>query len=342
MHAPFAVTAPVRIADIGGWTDTWFAGTGTVCNLAVGPGVTVEIVGGGSAEQPTLVLSDFGQRVRLDREGAQSLRRNHPVLAEILHRHLRPELSIAEISITSAVPPGSSLGTSAAVGVAMIAAMDIAGGQVVDPQRIAERAHAAETGAGLQSGVQDHVAAAFGGISNISISYPSFEVAGVDVSNYVTTELSARLRTVFLGRHDSSSVHQMVIKRLEALGNPEHYPELSMLRDAAEQAVNALRADDMQAYGAAMLATVEAQRGLHPDLISPAAQQLTDLALSFDGAAKVNGAGGFGGSVTLLAPESTERRADFDRQLASLVGRLAGASLLHLELSNSGVAVVSK
>ena len=34
-------TAPVRVADVGGWTDTWFGSPGRVCHLAVGPGVEV-------------------------------------------------------------------------------------------------------------------------------------------------------------------------------------------------------------------------------------------------------------------------------------------------------------
>ncbi len=44
MTPPPAVvaTAPVRVADVGGWTDTWFGAPGRVCHLAVGPGVRVE------------------------------------------------------------------------------------------------------------------------------------------------------------------------------------------------------------------------------------------------------------------------------------------------------------
>src|ERR1700752_5221939 len=36
-------TAPIRICDNGGWTDTWFAQHGKVFNIAVQPGVEVEI-----------------------------------------------------------------------------------------------------------------------------------------------------------------------------------------------------------------------------------------------------------------------------------------------------------
>ena len=36
-------SVPVRICDIGGWTDTWFGGPGRVLNVAVTPGVEVSI-----------------------------------------------------------------------------------------------------------------------------------------------------------------------------------------------------------------------------------------------------------------------------------------------------------
>ena len=36
-------TAPIRACDLGGWTDTWFAGHGAVLNVAVTPLVEVRI-----------------------------------------------------------------------------------------------------------------------------------------------------------------------------------------------------------------------------------------------------------------------------------------------------------
>ena len=36
-------TAPLRINDIGGWTDTWFSGEGKVLNLAISPPVQIKI-----------------------------------------------------------------------------------------------------------------------------------------------------------------------------------------------------------------------------------------------------------------------------------------------------------
>jgi len=37
--------APIRICDIGGWTDTWFAGHGKNFNIGVYPYVEVQIAG---------------------------------------------------------------------------------------------------------------------------------------------------------------------------------------------------------------------------------------------------------------------------------------------------------
>ncbi len=35
--------APIRICDNGGWTDTWFAGTGRIFNIAVYPYAEVQV-----------------------------------------------------------------------------------------------------------------------------------------------------------------------------------------------------------------------------------------------------------------------------------------------------------
>ena len=43
MARTVTATAPVRVCDLGGWTDTWFAGHGLVVNVAVAPGVTARV-----------------------------------------------------------------------------------------------------------------------------------------------------------------------------------------------------------------------------------------------------------------------------------------------------------
>jgi D-glycero-alpha-D-manno-heptose-7-phosphate kinase len=101
----------------------------------------------------------------------------------------------------------------------------------------------------------------------------------------------------------------MVIRSLENAG-PD-CQSLEDLRQTAPKSRDALYAGDFSALGRAMIENSEAQGRLHPALISPEAAQVIEIARSFGVLGwKVNGAGGDGGSVSLLCgPRSDERRA---------------------------------
>jgi D-glycero-alpha-D-manno-heptose-7-phosphate kinase len=70
-------------------------------------------------------------------------------------------------------------------------------------------------------------------------------------------------------------------------------------------------AGDFAALGRAMVQNTEAQRDLHPDLVSPDAQRVIEIARAHGALGwKVNGAGGEGGSLTILCgPLSPVKRA---------------------------------
>jgi len=65
------------------------------------------------------------------------------------------------------------------------------------------------------------------------------------------------------------------------------------------------------ALGQAMIQNTEAQRNLHPDLINPDADRVIEVAQAHGALGwKVNGAGGEGGSLTILSgPLSHVKRA---------------------------------
>jgi D-glycero-alpha-D-manno-heptose-7-phosphate kinase len=86
---------------------------------------------------------------------------------------------------------------------------------------------------------------------------------------------------------------------------------LDALRRAATEARDALLAEDLVALGQAMRANTEAQRRLHPALVSEAAEAVIDVAVACGALGwKVNGAGGEGGSVTVLCgPDTGARRS---------------------------------
>jgi D-glycero-alpha-D-manno-heptose-7-phosphate kinase len=297
-------TAPVRVCDAGGWTDTWFAARGTVCSIAVEPGarVVLELT---DEPEPRPVLLDVeltGERYPLDEDGAA----RHPLLEAAVRRYPLPAGRGATIRVGAAVPPGSGVGTSAAVVVALVHALWSAREATAthDALALAHAAHGIEIGLGLQSGVQDQHASAHGGCNRIDIAYPHATVERIAVSDDVVAALDARLVTVYLGRpHRSSLVHEQVITTLDLA-------RLEPLRAAAVNAAGALARGDLDAYGAALRDNTCAQAALHPDLVSTDAHALIEIARRHGAPGwKVNGAGGDGGSTTILAPHDDAARA---------------------------------
>lgn len=305
--------APIRVCDNGGWTDTWFAGHGRIFNIGVYPYVEVQIEIYPREAMPNRVIlhaENYGHRYAVYPHSERHEWIQHPLLeAAIDYMGVPPELAV-QISIYSEAPAGCSTGTSAAVSVALLGALDQLTPGRLTPLEIAYAAHRIETEMlGQQSGVQDQLCSAFGGINYIEMfDYPYAAVSPIYISNADWWELERRLALVFLGRsHSSSAVHEMVIHGLEDAG-PD-CPQLEALRKTAAASRDAVYAGDFAALGRAMVDNTEAQRALHPALVNADAQQVIDIAKEYGALGwKVNGAGGEGGSLTLLCGSSMSTR----------------------------------
>ncbi|HLX87784.1 MAG TPA: hypothetical protein VKR22_04960 [Acidimicrobiales bacterium] len=321
-------TAPVRICDIGGWTDTWFGGPGRVVHVAVRPGVEVTVEAGGGPGAVVIDVEDFGDRYSIV-PGDPSRGRRHPLLEAALDAVPPPDDIGAEIHVRSFVPPGSGLGTSAAIAVALLGALHELRSDEPSPRELAYGAHRLEVNVlGQESGIQDQLAAAFGGINFVEVEpYPEAKVRRLPD----WPELAQCFTTVSLGRpHDSSAVHRQVIEDARRRG-PEVF---EALRQAALSARRAVVVQDAAAFGRAMLDGTDAQRRLHPTLVSSDADEVFGRANDHGAFGwKVNGAGGPGGSVTVLHPSSAARSA-FEGALAGTPYRV-----LALEPSPSGLEV---
>lgn len=308
MRQPLRVinsAAPIRICDNGGWTDTWFAKHGQVFNIAVCPDVEVQIEAfpyEPGKDQVVLYAENYGDRyaVRSDADHWGP----HPLLeAAIHHIGVPPEYAI-QATIFSRVPGGCSTGTSAAVTVALIGALDRLRSGSLRPHEIAYAAHSVEVEMlKQQSGIQDQLCAAYGGINYIQITcYPHASITQIQVAEAFAHDLEKRLALVYLGKaHSSSQVHERIIAELENEGPDSK--RLQDLRLAAEKSRDAACAGDLAALGRAMIENTEAQGRLHPYLVSADAQHVIKIAREFGALGwKVNGAGGEGGSVTILGP----------------------------------------
>ncbi len=297
-------SAPTRICDCGGWTDTWFARHGAVFHIAVTPGVhVVAQARAREAGQPCVVVDaeNFGDRFSFE-PGTRPWGR-HALIEAAIESVGIPDGTAVCLTLHSAMPPGASTGTSGAVVVAIVAALRCLRGLPLAPGDVARAAHAVETGLlGQQSGVQDQLAAAHGGINYVDIhAYPEAAVTPLDAPEPWLRELEARLVLVYLGRgHRSTEIHDAVIREVAGIG-PTH-AAIQALRQAAADARDAVRERDFGALAAALRANTAAQRRLHPALVDAEAEAVIRAARAAGAIGwKINGAGGGGGSVTLLA-----------------------------------------
>ncbi|MCX7972913.1 MAG: GHMP kinase [Candidatus Aminicenantes bacterium] len=332
--------APLRINDIGGWTDTWFARQGRVQNLAIGPPVEVQIKGWSLAKEKRkrvrIIAENYKQSFSFDPDNPSS--GPHPLLQQAVNLVGVPADLELEISLFSPVPPGMSTGTSASVCVALIGSLLYLQNKSVDPNELASLAHQVETQRlKQQCGIQDQLCATFGGPLFIEINqYPKNQVTKLAIKPELWAELERRLVLIYLGKpHLSTSLHETIIRRLET-GEASFRPLIKMAA-LAERAKVALERGDLTAYGQIMIENNEWQRQLGAELISRQADQVISLAKKFKASGwKVNGAGGEGGSLTILAsPDDCWRR-----KMIEAIGNLGGGiRFLPLYLTSEGFKV---
>lgn len=328
-------SAPTRVCDNGGWTDTWFAEYGRVFSIAVEPRAQVQIMvfpRKMMRQQIIIAAENYGDTYGRD---LGTPWQKHPLIEAAIEQIGVPDEYAISVHLDSDAPPGASLGTSAAMTVALIGALDCLTPGRLSAHEIALQAQQVETvRLGWQCGIQDQIAAAYGGINLIDMfQYPHAAVSPIQADEAISWELQNRLLVVYMGQpHKSSEVHEKVIAHLEDAGPQE--PRLEYLRQTAVPARDALLAGDFAALGRSFSANTEGQRRLHPDLISPLADQIIAIAREYQALGwKVNGAGGHGGSITVITDGSKHNR----RRLIKAITALEGCQIIHHRLAPQGV-----
>jgi len=323
---------PVRINDIGGWTDTWFSKQGKVLNTAVDPGVDVEIRVTKNIENKKQRVSvdakNFGERFLVDPDKPEYDR--YPLLQAAIGSLPVPEDLKLDIQIDSRIPAGSSTGTSASVCVALLGALNQITPQKHAAQEIASLAHRVETEKlEWQSGIQDQICAAYGGVCFIDMySYPQARVSKLRLRKQVKKALDTRLCLIYLGSsHSSSLLHEEVIRLLEDKGSG--FPLINKMKELAREAGPCLLKGDLDLFGKIMKENNECQRSLHPDLISEQAESVIRIARKYNASGwKVNGAGGKGGSLTILCSDQPIHKKKMLGEINSL-----GKGIKHIPVS---------
>jgi D-glycero-alpha-D-manno-heptose-7-phosphate kinase len=298
MTSVFRARAPVRFCDLGGWTDTRLVERGCVLNFAATLYTHVTIEVGGEAGL-TLESADTAERATAS--NLRQLEYNNVLdLCKAALRRMGVDRDL-RLTVRSDVPPGSGLGSSAALGVATLAALSRALDRPCLPYELAREAQALEVQElGLECGVQDQLAAAYGGICFMDVEYPEARVLPMVLEPSTLYELEERLLIVYTGKsHFSSEMHHKVIGAMES-GEPQVRAAFETLAACAREGKQALLAGDLERFAGAMSVNWEAQKSLHPEITTDAVEELAAHtrgagALGF----KLNGAGG-GGTATML------------------------------------------
>lgn len=306
--------APVRVCDVGGWSDTWFAKSGFVCSVAIDRYVNINIhIQPASQTSYVFDIRNYNQICSLA-EVADA----HPLLAAALREIPIPDGYAYSITIEAEMPPGSSTGTSASVSVALLAALAACNNESLSAAQLAQRAHRLETiHLNQQSGVQDQIGAAFGGANFITISrYPETDVEQIDVDAAFVTAFNQQHTLYYYGKpHRSSDIHQQVIARITR--EQSSVQALEPLRNAAITAAQALRTGDLHGFATTLIHNTDAQTQLHPDLVNDTARHIIAIAQRHGAWGwKVNGAGGDGGSISLIATDHPQVRQQMHAELA--------------------------
>jgi len=280
--------------------------------MAVSPCVEVDIFvfnnWEGTPNRVRVHVVDFGVVIFINPEKPDLT--IHPLIQGAINSLPIPKGQKLDIHIRSFLPAGSAVGTSASVCVALMGALSALSSRKFSSGEIAALAHQVETDRlHMQSGIQDQICAAYGGVCDIRMQkYPEACVSRITLSKRLGDDLNHQLCLIYLGSaHRSSDIHERVIDSLDKEGPQAEL--LRELRSLAEEGKSSLISEDLAHFGRVMIANNELQRALHSDLVSEQADAVIKIAKKYGALGwKVNGAGGQGGSLTVLSSQDSVSR----------------------------------
>jgi D-glycero-alpha-D-manno-heptose-7-phosphate kinase len=322
----------VRVDFAGGWTDVpVFADAegGIVANAALALHVHVDVLLGGRGIR--LFAEDLGTRVTA--AGPHGLTYDGTLDLHKAALNMLPVTGNLELLTRSDVPPGSGLGASGALDVALVAALARFRDEAYDGPELAELGfHLEAVELGLEGGRQDQYAAALGGWHELRFSRDGVTVTGLEPTPEQVAELEAMLVVAYTGQsHFSAQTHRRVWTAY-AEGWGEVVDALRAMRQLGEEAAKALRAGDWRRLASAVDENWRHQQRLDAT-ISTAVVRVVEAAARGAGAWGLKAAGaGAGGCLVILVPAT--RREAVVRAVES-----AGARVLEARCDFDGVRV---
>jgi len=238
------------------------------------------------------------------------------------------------ITTRSDAPPGSGLGTSAAMGVALIGALTRLVGRPLLGHEIAELASEIEREElGILGGKQDQYASALGAVQFMEFYGEGVRAAPLRLAPATEFALQKHLVLCYTEQSRlSGDIHQRVTDAFRK-GEPGTTGAIANLKRIAREMKDALLLGDLDAFAALMSANWESQKRLHPSVTNGRIEELFAIAAKAGAAGgKACGAGGGGCLVFIAQPD----REHILRQAL----KEAGARVIDFVLDHHGLQVI--
>ncbi len=327
----YRAAAPVRLDFAGGWTDvppfSARAG-GVVVNAAIMLQTQVELKIGGTCVR--LVSEDLGETFECANAGGLVLDGKLHLLKAGLR--MFPVLGNLTLTARSDVPPGSGLGSSGSLDVALVACLTAARQERLEARDIAEQAWLLETQeAGIPGGRQDQLAAALGGFHRLSFRDPDVGIEPISLDPAFARALEQRVVLCYTGQSRVSGATISRVMDAYERGDRAVTGALEGLKDVALAMAEALRAADLARVGVLLDENWTHQQALAAEMQTAEMRQLERAMRDVKVLGGKAAGAGAGGSMFFLAREEGRAASDAARQ--------AGATILPVRWSWEGYRV---
>lgn len=300
--------APVRISFAGGATDfpAYYLKYGGMVVSATIDKYFYTFVTVNDAEDIQITSSDYHTFYR-HRGNEQLLWDGDLALPRAILHHFGLERSLS-MFLASEIPPGTGLGSSSAVAVAIVKALSTLCDQPLTKQEVAELACQIEIEKlAMPIGRQDQYAASFGGINVIAFNREGVKVIPLEIPSATLRALERSLMLFFTGSSRNSISILTQQKESSERNEATVLDSLHAIKAMAEETRTCLEQGDLGRFGEILHRSWQHKKRLADGITTPWIDECYELALS-KGAlgGKITGAGGGGFLMLYCDPQHQE------------------------------------
>lgn len=243
------------------------------------------------------------------------------------------------IHIESTSPPRSALGGSSCAAVAIISAFHHAFGKSIEPESIAWLAHYLEASvAGVPCGMQDQLAAAFGGVNlwtwKMGKKSPEFEQKKILADSSDLAAFNKNIIVAYCGiPHVSKDINGRWVRSFISGESRKVFREIAAITGEFAAAVEIL--DFKQAAGL-MNQETSLRLNLTPDVLDSTGIQLYEAARENNCGARFTGAGG-GGCLWAIGDSNDIDQLKLSWQV--ILESVKNAKILNTKIENKGIII---